>query len=151
MLVMAHWDKEMLILLLSGRFDKTARVPVETALAEIESRSCKHVVFDFSKVSSLDSAGIGKLLLLYYALRKKNVATPVLVLTVRATLEDKVLGLEIGADDYVVKPFSPRELTARVKAVGCQPQPSSPGKTLSYLMLERGSAIISATVSRQVW
>jgi DNA-binding response OmpR family regulator len=43
--------------------------------------------------------------------------TPVLMLTARDSEIDKVLGLEIGADDYVTKPFSPRELMARVKAV----------------------------------
>jgi len=42
---------------------------------------------------------------------------PVIMLTARAEETDRVLGLEIGADDYVVKPFSPRELVARVKAV----------------------------------
>ena len=78
MLVMTRWDKETRILLLSGRFDKTARVPVETALASGEGRQCKHVVLDFAKVSSLDSAGIGKLLLLYYSLRKNGVALTVM-------------------------------------------------------------------------
>ncbi len=39
------------------------------------------------------------------------------MLTARGDEEDRVLGLELGADDYVVKPFSPRELTARVRAV----------------------------------
>ena len=42
---------------------------------------------------------------------------PVIMLTARGDEEDRVLGLELGADDYVVKPFSPRELTARVRAV----------------------------------
>ncbi len=42
---------------------------------------------------------------------------PVIMLTARADEADKVLGLELGADDYVTKPFSPRELVARVKAV----------------------------------
>jgi two-component system, OmpR family, catabolic regulation response regulator CreB len=43
--------------------------------------------------------------------------TPVLFLTARAEEVDRVVGLELGADDYVVKPFSPRELTARVRAI----------------------------------
>ncbi|MBI5360252.1 MAG: response regulator transcription factor [Planctomycetes bacterium] len=42
---------------------------------------------------------------------------PVIMLTARAQETDKVLGLELGADDYITKPFSPRELAARVKAV----------------------------------
>jgi two-component system, OmpR family, alkaline phosphatase synthesis response regulator PhoP len=48
---------------------------------------------------------------------EKTAKMPVVMLTARATEVDKVLGLEIGADDYVTKPFSPRELLARVKAV----------------------------------
>jgi DNA-binding response OmpR family regulator len=43
--------------------------------------------------------------------------TPVIILTARLEENDKVLGLELGADDYVTKPFSPRELTSRVRAV----------------------------------
>jgi DNA-binding response OmpR family regulator len=45
------------------------------------------------------------------------VDTPIIILTARLEENDKVLGLELGADDYVTKPFSPRELTARVRAV----------------------------------
>jgi len=48
---------------------------------------------------------------------ERTAKLPVLMLTARATEVDKVLGLEIGADDYVTKPFSPRELLARVKAL----------------------------------
>ncbi len=44
-------------------------------------------------------------------------AVPIIILTARGEETDKVLGLELGADDYVTKPFSPRELVARVKAV----------------------------------
>ena len=50
-------------------------------------------------------------------LRKRNVKTPVIMLTAKSQEIDKILGLEFGADDYVTKPFSPRELQARVKAV----------------------------------
>lgn len=44
-------------------------------------------------------------------------STPIIMLTARAEEVDRVVGLELGADDYVVKPFSPRELLARIKAV----------------------------------
>src|SRR5215213_311957 len=44
-------------------------------------------------------------------------STPIVVLTARDTELDKLLGLELGADDYITKPFSPRELVARVRAV----------------------------------
>ncbi len=50
-------------------------------------------------------------------LRDERVATPVLLLTVRATIEDKVLGLNSGADDYLTKPFAFDELIARVRAL----------------------------------
>jgi two-component system catabolic regulation response regulator CreB len=49
-------------------------------------------------------------------LRKRH-DTPVIFLTARSTEVDKIVGLELGADDYVAKPFSPREVTARVRAV----------------------------------
>jgi len=51
------------------------------------------------------------------ALRGRGDATPVLVLTARDTIDDRVAGLEAGADDYLVKPFALRELVARVNAL----------------------------------
>ncbi len=50
-------------------------------------------------------------------LRQKKIKAPVLLLTVRATIEDKVLGLDSGADDYLAKPFAFEELIARVRAL----------------------------------
>ena len=50
-------------------------------------------------------------------LRERGDATPVLVLTARDTIDDRVAGLEAGADDYLVKPFALRELQARVRAL----------------------------------
>ena len=51
------------------------------------------------------------------ALRARNIATPVLLLTARGQIEDRVTGLDSGADDYLPKPFDNRELTARVRAL----------------------------------
>ena len=50
-------------------------------------------------------------------MRARHINTPVIILTARGEEYDKLAGLESGADDYVVKPFSPRELVARVRAV----------------------------------
>lgn len=50
-------------------------------------------------------------------LRQEGNMTPIIMVTARTDDVDKILGLELGADDYVCKPFNPRELTARVKAV----------------------------------
>ncbi len=55
--------------------------------------------------------------------------TPIIILTARGEETDRVLGLEMGADDYVVKPFSPRELVSRVKAVLRRTQASPEGET----------------------
>ena len=51
------------------------------------------------------------------ALRAKNIATPVLLLTAKSQIEDRVTGLDSGADDYLPKPFDNREFTARVRAL----------------------------------
>jgi DNA-binding response OmpR family regulator len=51
------------------------------------------------------------------AMRRRGLETPVLVLTARDTLEDRVLGLDSGADDYLIKPFAFAELVARIRAL----------------------------------
>jgi len=51
-------------------------------------------------------------------LRKRKIATPILMLTARDTVDDRVSGLDVGADDYLTKPFAFRELLARVRALG---------------------------------
>lgn len=48
---------------------------------------------------------------------RKNMLTPIIMLTAKGDVSDRITALELGADDYVVKPFSPRELEARIKAV----------------------------------
>ncbi len=63
--------------------------------------------------------------------------TPIIMLTAKGEVFDKVLGLELGADDYIVKPFDPKELIARVKAVLRRSvQISEPAKTRNRIMLD---------------
>jgi DNA-binding response OmpR family regulator len=64
-------------------------------------------------------------------LRADDDWTPILFVTARDEEVERVLGLELGADDYLVKPFSPRELVARVKAVLRRGQPATRGRSLS--------------------
>jgi DNA-binding response OmpR family regulator len=61
-------------------------------------------------------------------LKRKRPSIPIIMLTARGQEVDKVVGLELGADDYVTKPFSIRELLARVKAVLRRAQPASEQK-----------------------
>jgi len=63
-------------------------------------------------------------------------AIPIIMLTARSEEEDRVRGLETGADDYVTKPFSPRELVARLAAVLRRTRPSIGGQMLSFADLE---------------
>jgi DNA-binding response OmpR family regulator len=63
--------------------------------------------------------------------REKGVAAPILMLTAKSEEMDKVLGLELGADDYVTKPFSLRELLARIKAILRRGETKSVNKSLA--------------------
>lgn len=65
-------------------------------------------------------------------LRNQGIKTPIIMLTAKGQEIDRVVGLEIGADDYVTKPFSPRELQARVKAVlgRMEKEPEKSGESL---------------------
>ena len=73
--------------------------------------------------------------------RKPETANvPIIMLTARGEESDRVRGLETGADDYVTKPFSPRELVARVNAVLRRVRPALAGSTLRYHDLELDAA-----------
>jgi DNA-binding response OmpR family regulator len=79
----------------------------EDALAELRRHPVKLVVLDIG-LPGIDG---------FEVCRRISGAVPVIMLTARDEVPDRVAGLEVGADDYVTKPFSPRELAARVKAV----------------------------------
>jgi DNA-binding response OmpR family regulator len=57
---------------------------------------------------------------------RRELRTPILILTARDDEVDRIVGLELGADDYVTKPFSPRELVARVRAILRRTEPERP-------------------------
>jgi DNA-binding response OmpR family regulator len=82
------------------------------------------------------------------ALRREGRDLPVLILTARADEIDRVVGLEIGADDYVSKPFSPREIVARVRALARRAgmTPQAPPALLVFDRLEIDEAAREARV-----
>jgi DNA-binding response OmpR family regulator len=63
-------------------------------------------------------------------IRAKRIQTPILMLTARTSIEDRVSGLDAGADDYLIKPFAFAELLARIRALSRRESPSSVGNRL---------------------
>ena len=68
---------------------------------------------------------------------------PIILLSARSTEDDKLIGLELGADDYVTKPFSPRELVARVRVVLRRGAPADDRIVAGDLVLDRGACELS--------
>jgi len=99
------------------------------ALAEVERSAPDVVVLDVG-LPGLDGLAVCR------RLRAKGLALPILILTARDAVEDRVAGLDSGADDYLVKPFATEELLARVRAL--LRRGSSPAEVLAYgdLVLE---------------
>src|SRR6266542_296112 len=81
----------------------------EEALAEVNRHPVRIVVLDLG-LPGMDGFDVCR------EVRKRS-QVPILMLTARDEEVDRVAGLEVGADDYVTKPFSPRELAARIKAI----------------------------------
>lgn len=74
--------------------------------------------------------------------------TPILMLTARQSEEDRIAGLELGADDYLVKPFSPREVVSRVKAILRRTTPISASSTSEITPhIEHGESMTTSTAS----
>ena len=67
---------------------------------------------------------------------RKSDDTPILFLTIEDSESDRILGLEYGADDYVTKPFSPREVSSRIKAILRRVEGSTPAKSNSLFHLD---------------
>jgi DNA-binding response OmpR family regulator len=104
----------------------------EDALAELRRHPIKLVVLDLG-LPGIDG---------FEVCRRIAGQVPVIMLTARDEEPDRVAGLELGADDYVSKPFSPRELTARVKAVlrrAGQPAIAQDLSALGPVTLARGA------------
>jgi DNA-binding response OmpR family regulator len=108
-------DDERKVAEIAGDYLRHAGFSVLTASAGPEgleiarTRKPDLVVLDLG-LPGLDGIGVAK------ALRRES-GVPIIMLTARVDESDRLLGLEIGADDYITKPFSPRELVARVRAV----------------------------------
>src|SRR5436190_7536402 len=81
----------------------------ESALASARGERPDLVVLDLG-LPGMDGLDVAREL-------RRTANTPIVMLTARGDESDRVVGLEIGADDYLVKPFSPKELVARVRAV----------------------------------
>ena len=97
-------------ILKENAFDVTAAPDGDAGLRKFTDGNPDLVILDLNLpgLSGLD---------LFREMRRLRPAVPVVMLTSRAEEIDRVVGLELGADDYVTKPFSPRELAARVRAV----------------------------------
>ncbi|HXG03536.1 MAG TPA: response regulator [Candidatus Binatia bacterium] len=95
------------------------------ALAEVRNRRPDLVVLDLL-LPEVDGLEVCRRL----RADATTAALPIIMLTARADEVDRVVGLEVGADDYVVKPFSPRELVARVRAVLRRAQGADSGRPL---------------------
>ena len=102
----------------------------EEALVELVRHSVRIVVLDIG-LPGMDGFEVCR------QIRSRS-SVPILIVTARDEEPDRVAGLELGADDYITKPFSPRELVARVKAIlrRAEPAPSDPVLTLGDIVVD---------------
>jgi len=82
----------------------------EEALYKFDINQYDLVILDLM-IPKIDGLAVCK------KIRETNTGTPILILTAKGSIEDKIKGLDLGADDYMIKPFSFSELTARIRAL----------------------------------
>ncbi|MBB3168592.1 response regulator transcription factor [Simiduia aestuariiviva] len=137
-LLLVDDDRELCDLLASylgtEGFGVTCRHNGRDAAALLRERSFSLIVLDvmMPELNGMD---------LLKQLREQD-ATPVLMLTAKGDPVDRILGLELGADDYLAKPCNPRELLARIKAIlrrSESPQPASKSLQVGALQLHAGN------------
>jgi DNA-binding response OmpR family regulator len=96
--------------LLQAGFEVRLATTGEVALAAVHDRDPALVVLDVGLPAGMDGFEVCRRI-------RATTSVPILLLTARDDEVDRITGLELGADDYVTKPFSPRELVARVRAI----------------------------------
>jgi len=117
-------------------FEVTAAADGGAALVEVERAAPDVIVLDVA-MPAIDGLSVCR------RLRGKGVATPILMLTARDAVADRVAGLGAGADDYLVKPFAVAELVARLHALTRRGHP--PPQLLSYADLTLDAAARTAS------
>jgi two-component system response regulator MprA len=105
-----------------------------SALARTEAAAPDAIVLDVA-MPGIDGLAVAR------RLRSKGVATPILMLTARDGVHDRVAGLDAGADDYLVKPFAPAELAARIRALLRRNRPAAV-RTYADLVFDPGTRTV---------
>ena len=125
-------------------YEVTAVDNGEDALYEIESGVYDLVVLDVM-MPGMNGFEVAK------KARKEGIRTPILMLTAKGELDDKVEGLDSGADDYLTKPFMTKELLARLRALGRRNLPTNDGSlTYEDLTLDVKNAVLKCANGQSV-
>ncbi len=111
----------------SAGFDTLTTMDGEEALIMVEEESPDLIVLDWM-LPGLSGIEVCRMI----RERRKTRASPIIMLTARGEEGDRIRGLDAGADDYVVKPFSPNELVARARAVIRRTRPALAEEVLNY-------------------
>ena len=121
-----------------GDVDVDVAMTGEAALAHAANQPPHAVVLDLN-LPVIDGWEVCRIL----RARPASAAVPIIMLTARASESDRIRGLDIGADDYVTKPFSPRELVARVRAALRRNRPEGPAAAKDEQDVYRGKHLLA--------